>query len=94
MVRKQRRKLNKRNVRLMLSLCHFSFKCRLLEVAKSRGCKVVICDESYTTKTCGNCGFIHDHIGCDRTFVCPSCSIVIDRDFNAARNIYMKHTCK
>ncbi|CAG8815666.1 3226_t:CDS:2 [Gigaspora margarita] len=46
--------------------------------------------EEYTSKTCGNCGFINNIKGAKR-FSCSSCKISIDRDFNGARNILLKY---
>lgn len=54
-------------------------------------CRVVICDEAYTSKTCGQCGHLHLRLGGAKTFKCPSCSLVVDRDVNAARNILLKN---
>ncbi|RHZ62220.1 hypothetical protein Glove_341g17 [Diversispora epigaea] len=45
----------------------------------------------YTSKTCGNCGFIKKNLGESKTFRCDSCDLVIDRDVNGARNILLKH---
>ena len=38
-----------------------------------------ICTEEYTSKTCGRCGELNDVK-----------ALVIDRDVNGARNIYIK----
>lgn len=41
-----------------------------------------------TTKLCRDCGYIHKDIKeMDRTFVCPSCGVVYDRDVHAAENM-------
>ena len=41
-----------------------------------------------SSKTCSNCGTIKEDLKLsDRTFVCKNCSIVLDRDVNAAINI-------
>ena len=88
---KRGRKIGKATVRSMLSLSHFKFKQRLLHMAKSRDCIVNICDESYTTKTCGICGNLNNFVGPSKVFKCPKCDITIDRDYNGARNIYLKN---
>ena len=75
----------------MLALSHYSFKERLLHMATYRGCKVHICDESYTSKTCGCCGNMNDTLGGNKVFVCSKCGISIDRDYNGARNIYLRN---
>jgi len=40
-----------------------------------------------SSKTCSNCGCIQDMPLTERTYVCPDCGAVIDRDVNAAINI-------
>lgn len=41
-----------------------------------------------SSKTCSSCGFHKaDLLLGERTFVCPSCGLTIDRDFNAALNL-------
>lgn len=48
------RKINSTTTRNMLTLCHYKFKQRLLYKASATGTNVHLCNESYTTKTCGN----------------------------------------
>ena len=92
MIKKEGRCISKVSTRSMLALSHYSFKQRLVHMAASRGCYVEICSEAYTTKTCGCCGVINDDVGSKKIFTCPNCSIVIDRDYNAPRNIYLRNT--
>ena len=41
-----------------------------------------------SSKTCSHCGAINDDLSLeDRTWVCPNCGEIIDRDLNAAINI-------
>lgn len=41
-----------------------------------------------SSKTCSNCGYIHKELTLsDRTYECPCCGSIIDRDHNAAINI-------
>ena len=41
-----------------------------------------------STKTCLSCGYIHKEITLkDRTYICPSCGHVMDRDYQAAVNL-------
>ena len=50
---------------------------------------VVIADRWYpSSKTCIECGYVKKDLTLsDRTYVCPHCGNVIDRDFQAALNL-------
>lgn len=92
MVCKDGRVIGKSTARAMLSLSHFSFKQRLLHMGQSRGCEVNICSEAYTSKTCGCCGAQKNDLGGSREYTCTTCGLEIDRDYNGARNIYLRNT--
>jgi len=50
---------------------------------------VVIVDRFFpSSKTCSHCGFIQNMPLSKRTFECESCGVSMDRDFNAAVNLY------
>ena len=50
---------------------------------------VVKIDRWYpSSKTCSNCGHVQKMPLSARIYECPECGIVMDRDLNAARNIY------
>jgi putative transposase len=51
---------------------------------------VVLVDESYTSKTCGGCGRINHGLGKSKLFWCEQCGFRTDRDWNGARNIWLK----
>jgi len=88
----QRRKITKRTVKEMLLLRHYQFRQRLAEKIKASNCKRLwIVNEAYTSKTCGACGSIHDKLGGNKTFICPTCNVKLGRDVNGARNIFLKH---
>jgi putative transposase len=92
MIRRGQRKIGSRTVRSMVTWSHYRFRQRL--IAKSREypwCRVVLCNESYTSKTCTNCGELHHSLGGSKVFSCPSCGFVIDRDINGARNILLRY---
>ena len=45
-----------------------------------------------STQTCNSCGYVKKDkekmkLG-EHTYVCPSCGVSVDRDLNAAMNIY------
>ena len=56
---------------------------------KHRGIELVKADRWYpSSKTCSNCGHIKKDLKLsDRTYICPNCGAVIDRDLNAAINL-------
>jgi putative transposase len=49
-------RLNHKTARAMMQWRHGTFKAKLLERAPSRGVRVMIVPEAYTSKTCGACG--------------------------------------
>jgi putative transposase len=51
----KKRKINSKSVRQMLTLSHYKFEQHLKQAAQRKGVIVVLCNESYTSKTCGNC---------------------------------------
>jgi putative transposase len=48
-----KRKISKKTTRMLLSLRHYSFRTWLQQTAKGTDCKVIVCTEEYTSKTCG-----------------------------------------
>ena len=77
--------------RHMNTLRHFRFKQRLLDKCKEiKNFRVFIVNESYTTKTCSNCGNLKD-VGSSKIYNCNNCNVVFDRDINGARGILLKH---
>jgi putative transposase len=53
------------------------------------GSRLVVADRFYpSSKTCSACGWVKAKLILgERTFVCATCGLVIDRDLNAARNL-------
>jgi putative transposase len=82
--------LHSKVARAMLTWSHFKFKQFLKFKAKEYGAKVIEVNESYTSKTCGKCGFILKNLGGKKVFRCPRCGLVIDRDYNGVRNVYLR----
>ena len=60
--------------------------------AESAGCAVVFVNPHNTTKECSNCGTLSNKTLADRTHDCPSCSLTMDRDLNAAKVILKRAT--
>lgn len=90
MVVKSRRKLNKKTARGMLTWSHYRFQQHLIQMANRHNVLVVLCNESYTSKTCPECGHIHEKLGGNKKFQCPSCGYYAHRDWNGARNIMLR----
>ena len=74
-----------------LDLSHSSFINKLTYVASKYGITIHKIDKWYpSSKTC-ECGCINKGLSLrDRTWVCPACGAVNDRDILAARNILRK----
>lgn len=81
--------LNKKSKRMIQAFSHYRFREILKQQCLRRGKRLVICDEYFTSKTCGKCGELNE-IGNNREFTCENCQTHYDRDLNAARNIFMR----
>jgi putative transposase len=90
MVMKSARKLNRKSVRNMLTWSHAKFASHLGQMARRNEVLVIRCNESYTSKTCTNCGHIQTKLGGSKVFNCPVCGLRISRDVNGARNIMLR----
>ncbi len=73
-------------------MSHYQFRTILTNKCEEFGVALKVVDESYTSKTCGACGFIKNDIKGNRIFECDQCNSIIDRDLNGARNILIKNT--
>jgi putative transposase len=51
------------------------------------GRKVVAVNPAYTSQDCSQCGHRQPLSLSDRTYTCPCCGVVLDRDLNASLNI-------
>jgi putative transposase len=92
MVQRQKRKINSKVVRSLLTWSHYKFRERLIHKAKEHAwCKVVVTEEPYTSETCTNCGWVDKKLGSKKDFTCQECRVIIDRDSNGARNILIRY---
>jgi len=65
-----------------------SYKCSLNKV------NYVLVDEKYTSKLCSMCGNYNEKLKGEKIYNCKKCNIVMDRDINACRNIFMRSLMK
>jgi IS605 OrfB family transposase len=86
----KKKKLGRMTKRLLSMFSFYKFKQRLEYKCSVYNKKLIIVDESYTSKTCGNCGVLND-VGSKEEYCCSSCGVIIDRDVNGARNILIKN---
>ena len=85
--------LSKKTKGSMLTLSHFKFKARLKEKAHEyKNFRIRDVNESFTTRTCSCCGMKVNDVGSKKKFICSKCGTNHDRDVNAARNIFIKHS--
>lgn len=92
MTKKGERRIHTKAVRSMLHWSHYRFRQRLLfKATEYPGVRVQVVTEEFTSKTCGECGDLHQHLGGKKVFMCPSCKWTCDRDVNGARNILLKY---
>ncbi len=88
---KMKKNLNNYTNRYLDILSHYKFKQKMIYQSKKYGSELKIVDESYSTKTCGNCGCMNHFVGNSNLFWCPYCKIELERDYQAARNILIKN---
>ena len=86
-----RKNLNEENNRVMNIYSHYQFQQKMIYQGKKYNCDVRIVEEDYTTKTCGNCGYMNHFVGNSDVFWCPKCKKELERDYQAARNILLKN---
>lgn len=73
------------------TLSHCGFVERLItKSSQYNNCKVFVCSEQYTSKSCSSCGAIKYDLGANKTYRCNHCNFILDRDFNATQNILFK----
>ena len=92
MVKKSNRKIKTKTVRQMCCWSHYAFREALKnKAALFPWCTVVEVGEAYTSKTCEECGTLHQKLGSNKVFKCPKCNYIADRDLHAAKNILLRY---
>lgn len=71
--------------------CFHKFRQYITYKSEMNGIELVVADRFYpSSKTCSQCGSIKKDLKLsDRTYICPECGAIIDRDYNAAINLSM-----
>jgi putative transposase len=64
------------------------FQQLLTSKAANAGCELRWVRVAYTSQACSGCGALVEKDLSVRVHCCPHCGLTIDRDWNAARNIY------
>ena len=75
--------------RRLMALSHFRFREKLKNVAKKYKTTIIETNEYMTSKKCSQCETIND-MKSSKIYKCKKCKLTIDRDINAAINIYNK----
>ena len=72
--------------------CFYEFYRQMQYKCEARGIKLIQVDMFYpSSKTCSHCGHIKRDLKLsDRTYVCPECGMMLDRDLNASINLANK----
>ncbi len=91
MVLKSERNISSPTVRKMITWAHFRFRERLIFKSRQYGCKIAVVDEAWTSKTCSGCGKLDHKLGSKKIYSCVYCSMIMDRDINGAKNIFLKN---
>jgi transposase len=80
--------LREKTKRRLLTLSHYKLKMKLKQMAVKFDTKINEVSAYLTSKNCHNCLHTNVDLGNLKIFVCSKCKLVIDRDINAAINIY------
>ena len=88
MIRK--RNISRSTKRMLCMYSFHSFKEKLKYKCNVKDIKLVIVDESFTSKTCGFCGCLNDTRGA-KYLKCIRCKKEMDRDESGSRNILLKN---
>lgn len=78
------------NARNIADTAWYRFISMIKFKAESAGSIIVEVNPAYTTMQCNKCKNIQKMALMDRTYNCSKCGISVDRDYNAAKNIYDK----
>ena len=69
---------------------HFDFRSKLVYKCLSKGTKIKVQDEKFTTKMCSVCGYYNKEVKSEKKILCGGCKELLDRDKYSARGILIK----
>lgn len=80
---------NKHLAKAIQEQCFYEFYRQIQYKCLWNNIKFIEADRFYpSSKTCSECGYVNKSLKLsDRTYVCPHCGCIIDRDFNASINL-------
>lgn len=80
---------NKHLAKAIQHQCFYEFYRQIQYKSEWNNIKFIVADRFYpSSKTCSECGYIKKDLNLsDREWVCPSCGVVHDRDYNASVNL-------
>ena len=78
--------------RRILDCSWYTFRQLLTYKAELYGCNLIVIPKYYpSSKSCSSCSYINNNLKLtDREYICPNCGLTLDRDLNAAINIFNK----
>ena len=82
--------LDRRNKRRLIVLSFYKFGEIIKTMGKKYNANIKDINEYMTSKTCHNCQNINKELKKSKTYWCDICGVTLDRDVNAAINIYKK----
>lgn len=85
-------KTHKTTKKMFSILRHSQFMKKIINKCKIEGVILRIVNEDMTTQTCGNC--FANYKFSEEIYECKKCGLIIGRDINSARNIYIKEIGK
>ena len=66
---------------------YYDLQQKIEDKAKEIGIKVIKIKPNYTSQRCNKCGYIHKENRINQSFKCKKCSLEVNADYNAAKNI-------
>ena len=75
--------------RRLCTLSHYRFRMKLISMSSKFNSNVKLINEYLTSKTCCKCKNIKNDLKAGKIYNCSECNLIIDRDINAAINIYL-----